>query len=69
MGHCWVVLGILNHGGAPKLGSANVCSAAIFETFLYHKDIWIAATDYFMYFYLIVLFPLTAMLQFIFVVY
>ena len=46
--------------------SAKVCSAAIFETsFSYDKDIWIAATDYYMHFYIIMLFPLTAILQLI----
>ena len=46
--------------------SAKVCSSAIFETsFSYDKDIWIAATDYYMHLYIIVLFPLTAILQFI----
>ena len=44
--------------------SAKVCSAAIFETsFSYDKDIWIAATDYYMHFYIIMLFPLTTILQ------
>ena len=46
--------------------SAGVCSPAIFETsFSYDKDIWIAATDYCMHFYIIVLFLLTAILQLI----
>ena len=41
-----------------------LCQSAIFETcFSYDKDIWIAATDYYMHFYIIVLFPLTAILQ------
>ena len=36
----------------------------MFETsFSYDKDIWIAATDYYMHFCIIVLFPLTAILQ------
>ena len=50
------------HDGAPfNFGSAKECSCAIFETcFSYTKDIWIAATDYYMYFYIILLFPLTA---------
>ena len=49
-----------------KFGSANVCSPAIFETsFSYDKDIWIAATDYYMHFHIIVLFPLTVILQLI----
>ena len=37
----------------------KVCVPAILETcFSYDKDIWIAATDYYMYFYIIVVFPL-----------
>ena len=48
--------------------SATVWSPAIFETsFSCDKNIWIAATDYYagMHFYIIVLFPLTAILQLI----
>ena len=33
--------------------------------FSYDKDIWIAATDYYMYFYITVPFPSTAVLQLI----
>ena len=45
------------------LAFTKVCSPAMFETcFSYDKGIWIAATDYYMYFYIIVLFPLTAIL-------
>ena len=59
-------VGVRHHGVTFNLGTANVCSPAIFETyFFYDKDIWIVATDYYMYFYLIVLFPLTAILQLI----
>ena len=59
-----VDVGVHQHGGTFNLSSAKVFSPVIFETyFSYHKDIWIAATDYYMYFYLIVLFPLTAVLQ------
>ena len=44
----------------------KVCAPAIFETsFSYDKDVWIAATDYCMHFYISVLFPLTAILQLI----
>ena len=40
-----------------NLGSAKVYSPAIIETcFSYDKDIWISSTDYYMYFYLIMLF-------------
>ena len=50
-------VGMLNHGMTLNLGSAKVCSPAIFGTyFCYHTDIWIAATDI-LYFYLIVLSP------------
>ena len=36
-----------------------MCLPAIFETcFSYDKDIWITATDYYMYFYIIVLFSI-----------
>ena len=56
----------MHHGMTFNFGSAKVCSPAIFETCLsYDKHIWIAATDYYMYFYIIVLFPLTAILQLI----
>ena len=46
--------------------SAKGCSPVIFETcFSLDKDIWIAATDYYTHFYIIVLPPLTAILQLI----
>ena len=44
-------------------GSVKVCSPAIFEiSFSYDKDICNAATDYYMHFYIIVIFLLTAIL-------
>ena len=56
-------IGMLNHRVTLNLGTAKVCTSAIFETYLsYHKDISIAVTYDYIYFYLIVLFPLTAML-------
>ena len=56
----------MHRGMTFNFGPAKICSPAIFETcFSYDKDIWIAATDYYMYFYIIVLFPLTAILQII----
>ena len=56
----------VHHGVSFNFGSAKVCSRAIFETsFSYDKDIWIAAADYYMNFYIIVLFPLTSILQLI----
>ena len=49
---------MLNHGVTFHLNSAEVCSLAIFETyFSYRKDICIAVTYYYIYFYLFVLFP------------
>ena len=42
-----------------NFGCAKVCSPAIFETsFSYDKDIRIAATNYYMHFYIIKLFQL-----------
>ena len=56
----------MHHGVAFSFGSAKVGSPAIFETsFSFDKDIWITATDYYMQFYIIVLFPLTAIHQLI----
>ena len=56
----------MHHGLTFTFGFAKVCSPAIFVTcFSYDKDIWIAATDYYVYFYIIVLFPLTSILQLI----
>ena len=54
------------HGVIFNFCSTIVCSAAILGTcFSHDKDIWIAATDYYIYFYIIVLFPLIAILQLI----
>ena len=56
----------MHHGVTFNFGSAKVCSPALFETsFSYDKDMWIAATDFYMHFYIIVPFPLTAILQLI----
>ena len=53
-----------HHGVTFNFGSAKVCPPSIFETcFYYDKDIWIAATD--CSFYIIVLFPVTAIYQLI----
>ena len=53
----------MHHGVTFTSGSAKVCSPAIFETcFSYDKDVWVAATDYYMYFYIIVPFPFTPVL-------
>ena len=58
-------IGVGVHDGVTfNFGSAKVCSPAIVETsFSFDKDIWISATDYYMHFYIIVLFPLTAILH------
>ena len=62
----WLRGVIVHHGVTFSFGSGKVCSPAIFETcFSSDKDTWIAATDYYMYFYIIVLFPLTSILQLI----
>ena len=54
----------MHHSVTFNFSSAKACSPAIFETcFSYDKDIWIAATDYYVNFYKVVLFPLTAVLQ------
>ena len=56
----------MHHGVNCSLGSAKVSSPAIFETcFSFDKDIWIAATDYYMHFYIIVLFTVTSIHQLI----
>ena len=57
----------VHHDVTFNFGSAKVCSPTIFETsFSYDKDIWIAATDYYMHFYIIVmLFPIITILQLI----
>ena len=66
MNHWLGSVGMLNHGVTFNLGSAKVCLPSIFETyFSYYKDIWIAVTYYYIDLYLIVLFPLTTMLQLI----
>ena len=54
---------MLSHFVTFNLGPAKVCSPAIIETyFSCDKDIWIAVTGYYRYFYLIVLFLLVAIL-------
>ena len=51
------------HGVTFNFGSAKVCSPVIFYIYFPHdKDTWITATDYYMYVFIIVLFPLTAIL-------
>ena len=42
----------MHHSVTFHFGSATVCSPDIFGTFVsYNKDIWIAATYYYMYFF------------------
>ena len=56
----------MHHGVTFSFGSTKVCSPAIFETcFSYDKDLWNSTTDFYMIFYVIVLFPLTSILQLI----
>ena len=58
--------GLQSHGVIFNLGSPKVCSPAIIETyFSSDKDMWIAVTNYCMYFNLIVQFLLVAILQFL----
>ena len=53
----------MQHGVTFSFGSAKVCSPAMLETsFSYDKDIWIAATDYCINFYITMLFSLTSIL-------
>ena len=52
MGHWLESVGVLSHGVIFNLGSAKQCSPGIIETnFSYVKDVWIAVTDYYIYFY------------------
>ena len=61
MGHLLGNAGLLSHGVLFHLGSAKVCSPAVFETYIsYDKDLCIAVTDYYMNFYLILLLLLLA---------
>ena len=55
---------MLYHGMTCNPGSAKVCSSAIIETCFFHdKDVWVAVDDFYMYFYLTVLFLLIAIIQ------
>ena len=57
---------MLYHGVIFNLASAKVCPPAIFETyFSYHRDILISTVDCYMYFCIIMQYPLTAILQLI----
>ena len=57
---------MLSHGVIFNLGSFKLCQPAIIETYYYYdKDICIAATDYYIYFYPIMVFLLVAILPLI----
>ena len=63
-------VGVQHHGVTLTLtidlGCARTFSTGILQIYLSdHKDIWITATDYYIFFHLIVLSPLTAVLQLI----
>ena len=53
------------HHGVIFLLCQSVFTFIIETSFSYDKDIWIVATDYYIHFYVIVLFLLTAILQLI----
>ena len=56
----------MNHGLTFNFGFAKVCSPALSKTsFSFDEDTGIAATDYYMHFYIIALFPLTVIFQLI----
>ena len=47
----------MHHGVTFNFGSAKVCSPAIcWTSFSCDKYIWIGATDYYMHFYILVIF-------------
>ena len=51
----------MHYGVTFNFGSAKVYSPVIFQIyFSYEKGIWITATDYYLYVYINLLFPLTA---------
>ena len=54
----------MHPGVTFNCGSFKVCLPAIFQkSFSYDKDTWIDANDCNVHFYIILLFPLTAILQ------
>ena len=56
IGHWLGSVGMLNYCVTFNLGSAKVCSPAIFDTyFSCDRDIWIAVNYYYMYFYIYIL--------------
>ena len=56
----------MHHGVTFNFGCASECVHLLYLRHISHdKDIWIAATDYYMYIYITVLFPLTSILQLI----
>ena len=61
-----MLVGYLLKHGCVQLGVTfdfSFAKLGICETYYYHKDKWVAVPDYYMYFYLIILFPLIAILQ------
>ena len=49
----------VHHGVIFSFDSAEVCSPAMFDAcFSFDKDTWIASTDYYMYYYIILLFSI-----------
>ena len=65
---CRCAISYCDRGMTFDLGSTKTFSTAIFETYFYHKNMWVTATDYNMYnmyIHLIVLSPLTVIFQLI----
>ena len=63
IGACRCALPFYNFGVMFDFGFAKMFSGATFNTDFYDKDILIAATEFYKYYYLIILSPLTAILQ------
>ena len=53
------------HHHAVTFTLPNFVDLPLLTYFSFHKDIWIVTADYYVYFYLILLFSLTALLQLI----
>ena len=63
MSHWLGSVGMLKNGVTFNLGFVTVCSPAIFETYSSdHKNMWVTANDYYIYFQLIMLDSLTTIL-------
>ena len=61
----WCEIGVTFDLGSARMPCLRhiYFTFTLFFTFILHREIWIAATDYYMYFYLIVLSSLTAILK------